>query len=131
MELIQLTSVGKLKRAIIDSNSVNCVLLDDDHDRSSGRLLVAQIVNQRLNSGKLTLKNTTFLPNIPGLTALLALIFAPRMELRRNSRKTYYTGALCGLGPIDNLTGQAMLSDHDMEIEFDVEITIDDIKEVY
>ncbi|KAL6437658.1 hypothetical protein ACFW04_004216 [Cataglyphis niger] len=130
MELIQLTSVGKLKRAIIDSNSVNCVFLDDDHDRSSGRLLVSQIVNQRLSSGKLTLKNTTFLPNIPGLTALLALIFAPRMELRRNSRKTFYTGALCGLGPIDNLTGQAMLSDHDMEIKFDVEITIDDIKEI-
>ncbi|KMQ97708.1 putative atp-dependent rna helicase spindle-e-like protein [Lasius niger] len=129
MELIQLTSVGKLKKTIVDSNSVNCVLLDDDHDQSSGRLLVAQIVNQGSNSGGLILKNTTFLPSIPGLAALLALSFAPCMELRCNSRRTCYTGALCGLGPMDNCTRQAMFADHDMEIKFDVEITIDDVKE--
>lgn len=130
MELVQLTSVGKLKKAIIDWNSVNCVLLDGDYDQSSERLLVAQIVNQGSNSGGLILRNTTFLPNIPGLAALLALSFAPRMELRCNSRRTYYTGALCGLGSMDNCSGQAMFPDHDMEIKFDVEITIDDIKEV-
>ncbi|XP_072756559.1 probable ATP-dependent RNA helicase spindle-E isoform X2 [Anoplolepis gracilipes] len=130
MELIQLTSVGKLKRANIDQNSVNCVLLDDDHVGSSGRLLVASIVNQGLNSGKLILRSTTFLPNIPGLAALLALSFAPRIELRCNSRKTYYTGALCGLGPVNDRSRQSLFPDHDMEIKFDVQITIDDIKEI-
>lgn len=130
MELIQLTSVGKLKKVNVESNSVNSVLLDDDHDQSSERLLVAQIVSQDSQNG-LILRNTTLLPNIPGLVALLALSFAPRMELRCNSRRTYYTGALCGLGSIDNRSGQAVFPDHDIEIKFDVEITIDDIKEVH
>lgn len=109
-------------------NSVNSVLLDNDLNQSR-RLLVAQSTMQSRNF--LTLRKTTFLPNIPGLTALLALSFAPRMELRCNSRKTYYTGALCGLGPMDNCTKRAMFPDHDMEIQFDVEITMDDVKEVY
>lgn len=130
MELVQLTSVGKLKKVYIDCNSVNCVLLDGDHEQSTERLLVAQIVNQESNNGGLILKNTTFLPSIPGLAALLTLSFAPRIELRCNSRRTYYTGALCGLGSMDNCSGQAMFPDHDMEIKFDVEIMIDDIKEV-
>ncbi|XP_029166028.1 probable ATP-dependent RNA helicase spindle-E [Nylanderia fulva] len=130
MELIELTSAGKLKKATIDFNSVNCILLDDDHDQSLGRLLVAQIVSQGSNSGILILRNTTFLPNIPGLAALLTLSFTPYMELRCNSRRTYYTGALCGLGPMNNSTRRAMFPDHDMEIKFDVEITIDDVKEI-
>lgn len=108
--------------------SVNSVLLDDDLNQSR-RLLVAQSTTQS-NKNSLTLRNTTFLPNIPGLAALLTLSFAPRMELRCNSRRTYYTGALCGLGSKDNFTNRAIFPDHDIEIQFDVEITIDDVKEV-
>lgn len=37
-----------------------------------------------------------------------------------------YTGALVGLG-FDPRTGEALLPDHDSELEFDVEITEDDI----
>lgn len=129
MELTQLTLNGKLKRIVVDMNSVNSILLDNDLNQSR-RLLIAQSTAQT-NKNSLMLRNTTFLPNIPGLAALMALIFAPRIELRCNSRKTYYTGALCGLGPIDNCTNQAIFSDHDMEIQFDVEITMNDIKEVY
>lgn len=129
MELTHLTLSGKLKKIIVEMNSVNSILLDNDLNQSR-RLLIAQSTT-RTNKDSLMLRNTTFLPNIPGLAALLALIFAPRMELRCNSRKTYYTGALCGLGPIDNCTNQAIFPDHDMEIQFDVEITMNDIKEVY
>lgn len=129
MELIQLTLGGKLRKINIDKNSVNSVLLDNDLNQSK-RLLVAQSTMQS-NRNSLTLRKTTFLPNIPGLAALLAMSFAPRMELRCNSRRTYYTGALCGLGPINNCTKRAMFPDHDMEIQFDVEITMDDVKEVY
>ncbi|TGZ53458.1 probable ATP-dependent RNA helicase spindle-E isoform X1 [Temnothorax longispinosus] len=128
MELIQLTLGEKLRKISVEMNSVNSVLLDNDLNQSR-RLLVAQSITQSVKN-VLTLRNTTFLPNIPGLAALLALIFAPRMELRCNSRKTYYTGALCGLGPIDNCPNRAMFPDHDMEIPFDVDITMDDVKEI-
>jgi len=129
MELIQLTLGGRSKKIIIDMNSVNSVLLDNDLNQSR-RLLVAQNTTQS-SKNSLILRNTTFLPNIPGLAALLALSFAPRMELRCNSRRTYYTGALCGLGSKNNCTNQAIFPDHDIEIQFDVEITMDDVKEVY
>ncbi|XP_018055297.1 PREDICTED: putative ATP-dependent RNA helicase TDRD9 [Atta colombica] len=128
MELIQLTLGGRLKKINVDMKSVNSVLLDDDLNQSR-RLLIAQSTTQS-NKNSLTLRNTTFLPNIPGLAALLTLSFAPRMELRCNSRRTYYTGALCGLGPKDNFTNRAIFPDHDIEIQFDVEITIDDVKEI-
>ncbi|KYN35997.1 putative ATP-dependent RNA helicase spindle-E [Trachymyrmex septentrionalis] len=128
MELIQLTLGGRLKKINVDMKSVNSVLLDDDLNQSR-RLLIAQSTTQS-NKNSLTLRNTTFLPNIPGLAALLTLSFAPRMELRCNSRRTYYTGALCGLGPKDNFTNRSIFPDHDIEIQFDVEITIDDVKEI-
>jgi len=39
------------------------------------------------------------------------------------------TGALCGLG-FDRVTGQPLFPDHDMEVTFDSEITIDDLQVV-
>lgn len=129
MELIQLTLGGTLGKIIVDMNSVNSVLLDNDLNQSR-RLLIAQSITQS-NKDSLLLRNTTFLPNIAGLAALLTLIFAPCIELRCNSRRTYYTGALCGLGPIDSSTNLAIFPDHDIQIQFDVEFTMDDIKEVY
>lgn len=128
MDLSQLMLGGKLNKICLESNSVNSALLDNDLNQSR-RLLVAQSTSKS-DKNLLTLRNTTFLPNIPGLTALLSLVFAPCVELRCNSRRTYYTGALCGLGPIDNCTNRAIYPEHDMEIQFDIEITTDDIKEV-
>ncbi|XP_024872518.1 probable ATP-dependent RNA helicase spindle-E, partial [Temnothorax curvispinosus] len=127
MELIQLTLGEKSRKIIVEKNSVNAVLLDNNLNQSR-RLLVAQNVNKTIQDC-LTLKNTTLLSNIPGLAALLALIFAPCVELRCNSRKTYYTGALCGLGPIGVGSNQATFPNHDMEITFDVDITMDDVTE--
>lgn len=128
MELSQLTLGGKSGKIFVDTNSINSALLDNDLNQSR-RLLVAQNISKS-NKNVLKLRNTTFLPNIPGLAALLSLVFAPHIELRCNSRRTYYTGALCGLGPINNCTNRAIYSEHDMEVQFDVEITADDMKEV-
>ena len=38
------------------------------------------------------------MPAIPGLAALMALLFAQQAELRVDNKKTCYTGVLCGLG---------------------------------
>lgn len=127
--LHHLTNAGRDKKVFIEMNSVNSVLLDSDWKEQQKNLLVAGIVSQNVSGTKLTLRNTTLIPDIPGLTALLALIFTPRMELRRNSFGTSYVGALCGLG-CDSSTKESIFPERDMEIYFDVEITFDDLQDV-
>jgi len=51
------------------------------------------------------------------------------MELRRSPLGTYYTGALCGLG-YNRITGKSLFPKHDLEIIFDVEITMNDLRMV-
>lgn len=125
-EVIHLTKAGRAKTVNIEASSVNSVLFDPCPDSPSGLFLVAQGINRHQNMSHLTLRNTTLLPNMPGLASLIALIFTPYMELRRSPLGTYYTGALCGLG-YDSATGNGLYPEHDMEIIFDVEITKDDL----
>ena len=113
----------------VEGNSVNSVLLDTTPEDPHDRLLVAGSVNENPTGENLTLRDTTLMPNLPGLTAILALLFTPRMELRRNSTGSHYTGALCGLGG-HPVTHAALFPEHDMEIKFDVEMTIEDIRDV-
>lgn len=127
--LHHLANAGRDKKVFISMNSVNSVLLDSNWKEQQKQLLVAGTVNQNVNGTNLILHNTTLIPAIPGLTALLALIFTPRMELRRNSFGTCYVGALCGLG-CDSSTKESIFPEHDMEIYFDVEITFDDLQDV-
>ena len=51
------------------------------------------------------------------------------MCFRTNRRKTKYIGAICGMG-WDRMTNGPCLPDHDIEIHFDSEFTIDDIAQV-
>lgn len=127
IELSHLTMAGRDKKINMATNSVNAVLLDTDPEDSSQRLLVASSVSQSSNGHRLTLYNTTLMPRLPGLTALTILIFTPCMELRRNTFGTYYTGALCGLG-YDPVTKRSLFPEHDIELQFDAEITIDDLQ---
>jgi len=68
------------------------------------------------------------MPAVPGLMALMAMVFAPRIELRMDRDKSRYTGVLCGLGVDHNL--QAIFQDHDMEITFDTSFDNEDIDRV-
>ncbi|XP_015109317.1 probable ATP-dependent RNA helicase spindle-E [Diachasma alloeum] len=113
----------------IDPVSVNCVLLDPTLNDPQARLVVAGSVSQGFCSGNLTLRNTTLMPNIPGLTHLLALIFAPRVELRANSMKTRNVGALCGLGH-EKDSKRSLFPEHDMTLNFDVDINLDDLQNI-
>ena len=117
------------KRVVIDSGSVNSILLDTDPDDPHERLFVSSIVSQNQSGTQLTLRNTTLLPNIPGLTALICLMFAPKIELRRSSSGSHYIGALCGLG-YDPRTGHSLMQEHDMEVYFDTQVTIEDLQNV-
>ena len=80
-------------------------------------------VSAQAHDHRVTLRNTTMLPNIPGLPALLTLIFTPRAEFHADEHRTRLTGALCGLG-YDPETNQSLFPEHDMEIAFDTEISL-------
>lgn len=127
--LSSLAILASTKKVIIENNSVNSILLDTDPEDPHERLLVSSIVSQNQSGSQLMLRNTTLMPNIPGLTALICLIFAPKIELRRNTGGTRYVGALCGLG-YDTKTEASMLPEHDMEVHFDTEVRIEDMQSV-
>ena len=75
--------------ARIDRESVNSVALDDEPQNPNDRLMVACFVG--LNPGGTTVmaRDTTILPNIPGLPALMALLFCPTAELRYKAKPFY------------------------------------------
>ena len=66
--------------------------------------------------------STTLLPNIPGLPAILTLLFAPRAEFRADAERKRLTGAICGLGYDRQRKNQPFYHEHDMEIAFDTDI---------
>lgn len=47
---------------------------------------------------------------------------------RTDKARRSYIGALCGLG-FNPLTGESLYPDHDIEISFDIEINLEDIRE--
>ncbi|XP_014218536.1 probable ATP-dependent RNA helicase spindle-E isoform X2 [Copidosoma floridanum] len=129
INLSSLAIVAASKSVVVEGGSVNSVLVDTNPEDPHDRLLVSSLVSQNQSSTTLTLRNTTLMPNIPGLTALLCLIFTPKMELRRSSGGTYYVGALCGLG-YDPKNNAPLLPEHDMEVCFDTEVSIQDLQNI-
>ncbi|XP_024881592.1 probable ATP-dependent RNA helicase spindle-E [Temnothorax curvispinosus] len=128
VRLTHMVTKGMAKVISLESTSVNSVLLDTCPDSPKGLFLVAQNISRdSKNMSHLILRNTTLLPTTPGLASLVTLIFTPYMELRRSPMGTYYTGALCGLG-YNRITEQSLFPDHDLEIIFDVEITMNDLR---
>ncbi|KAJ8723946.1 hypothetical protein PYW07_007926 [Mythimna separata] len=113
------------KPVVIEWNSVNSVLLDTEPQEKYERMLVAADVGCDEGLTRLTLRHTTLMPNIPGLPAIIALLFCPVAELRRNTACSRYVSALCGLGSTE--TGQPYLPEHDLLIEIDADLTVDDI----
>jgi ATP-dependent RNA helicase TDRD9 len=79
-------------------------------------------VSSSPDGNRVKVRQTTLLPAMPGLSSILSLIFAPRVEFRANSNRTRLTGALCGLGKKEDST--SIYPDHDMELEFDTEISV-------
>ncbi|TGZ39139.1 Uncharacterized protein DBV15_12635 [Temnothorax longispinosus] len=129
MATVPMTKERGPKVISVKSTSVNSVLLDTCPASPKGFFLVAQTISRDTNNPlHLILQNTTLLPATPpGLASLVPLIFTPYMELRRSPVGTRYTGALCGLG-YDRTTQESLLPDHDLEIKFDVEIKMNDLR---
>lgn len=77
----------------------------------------------------LVARETTLMPNIPGFGALMALIFAPRVELMRDADKSRYISILSGLG-YNPGKKVPLFNEHDCVIPLDVAFTMDDMTKV-
>lgn len=84
-------------------------------------------MNETKDGSGLKLRNTTLMPNIPGLTELITLIFCPTAELFCDANRDRYVGMLCGLGHVD---GNSIFPEHDMFININANITNDDLEKV-
>uniref|UniRef100_A0A8C5C512 RNA helicase n=1 Tax=Gadus morhua TaxID=8049 RepID=A0A8C5C512_GADMO len=118
----QVTSVS------IQKCSLNSGVVNEMPQYKHQRMLVAGSVAVSAESANILLRDTTLMPDIPGLPALITMLFTPVMELRTNAERTRYTGALCGLGWNSN-TLAPVLPERDMEMAFDCFFDVEDITE--
>ncbi|XP_056151357.1 ATP-dependent RNA helicase TDRD9 [Lampris incognitus] len=124
-----LNSVAHYKSVYIPKESINSVVLNENPQNTHKRMLVAGTMEVNATGTHFLLKNTNLVPDIPGLPALITMLFTPVMEQRTNAERTYYTGALCGLG-WNSHTQEAILPEHDIELAFDVKIDVEDITDI-
>uniref|UniRef100_A0AAR2K2E3 ATP-dependent RNA helicase TDRD9 n=1 Tax=Pygocentrus nattereri TaxID=42514 RepID=A0AAR2K2E3_PYGNA len=113
----------------IERDSINSVLVNDHPQDKHERMLVAGSVSLNASGSCILLKETTLMPLIHGLPALITMLFTPIMELRTDEERTCFSGALCGLGTNSN-SQEAVLPEHDIELAFDVKFDVEDITEI-
>ncbi|XP_028294843.1 ATP-dependent RNA helicase TDRD9 [Gouania willdenowi] len=129
---VQFTSLGfktPYKSVIIEKGGINSLPLNENPHYKHQRMLVSGSLSVNQSGSSILLRETTIMPDIPGLPALITMLFTPFMELRNNEERTCYTGALCGLG-FNKKTKEAVLPDHDIELAFDVKFDVEDITEI-
>jgi ATP-dependent RNA helicase TDRD9 len=90
-------------------------------------MVVAATVHVSQDGTRLTLRQTTLLPLLPGLPALLCLLFAPQAELRTDVYQENLTGGLFGLGANSKDRYRPYFQEHDIELPFDTQITNQDV----
>lgn len=125
---IDLNGISRLctNKVNVEGNSVNSVILNDDILHYRRKFCVAADMTVNADSKKITIRETTMMPNSPGLAALLAMIFSPSAELRRDQNGSRYVSLLTGLG-FDKVRGQPYYGERDALLEIDFELTEGDI----
>ncbi|XP_050010728.1 ATP-dependent RNA helicase TDRD9 [Alexandromys fortis] len=124
-----LTRISKFRCVWIEKESINSVVISDSPADLHQRMLVAASLSVNETGSTMLLRETSLMPHIPGLPALLSMLFAPVMELRVDRDGKCYTGALCGLG-WNSTTEAPILPEHDIELAFDVCFNVEDIVEI-
>ncbi|KAM3920360.1 ATP-dependent RNA helicase TDRD9 [Leptodactylus fuscus] len=120
--------VSKFRSVWIEKESINSVVLNDTPEATHQRMFVAASLSVNATGSMLMLRETSLLPSIPGLPALVSMLFAPVIELRVDDKRREYTGVLCGLGwQYSNL---AVWPEHDIELAFDVSFKVDDLVKI-
>ncbi|KAL1512681.1 hypothetical protein ABEB36_002237 [Hypothenemus hampei] len=115
------------KHIDVEVTSVNSVLLDSEPQNEHSRLFVAGYVGQNAEGTRLRVRQTTLMPNVPGLPALLAAIFCPTMEPKLTKDNSLVAALLCGLG-FNETTSKPFYPYHDIIIRLDTELHIDELE---
>lgn len=124
-----LTRISKFRCVWIEKESINSVVVSDTPAELHQSMLVAASLSVNATGTTLLLRETSLMPHIPGLPALLSMLFTPVMELRVDREGKCYTGVLCGLG-WNPMTGAPILPEHDIELAFDVQFSVEDVVEI-
>ncbi|XP_048655394.1 ATP-dependent RNA helicase TDRD9 isoform X4 [Marmota marmota marmota] len=124
-----LTRISKFRCVWIEKESINSVIISDAPADLHQRMLVAASLSVNASGSTMLLRETSLMPPIPGLPALLSMLFAPVMELRVDGEGKCYTGVLCGLG-WNPTTEAPVLPEHDIELAFDVQFNVEDVVEI-
>lgn len=101
------------------------MLLGNDPQDASEKYLVAASITQGQDSSRLTIRQTTLMPNIRGFGPIIASIFCPKMEVQRDECKNRYVSLITGLG-YDYEQKRPLFQEQDMVFNLDVELTCDD-----
>ncbi|NXH30124.1 TDRD9 helicase, partial [Myiagra hebetior] len=128
LKCYSLTNVSQFRNVLIHRESINSIVVHDGAEDPFQQLLVATEVSVNA-AGSVILGETSLMPPIHGLLALLSMLFAPAIELRVDKSGKYFTGVLCGLG-WSQTSGAPLLADNDMELTFDVHFGLEDITEI-
>lgn len=113
----------------VDSTSINHILLNDEILSLHDKFYVAADVNLASKNQNVKIRETTSMPKIPGLSVLLALIFSPYAELRRDKDKTRYISIITGLG-LDKNFGKPYFQERDAIQCVDFSLQEDDITDI-
>ncbi|NXS35635.1 TDRD9 helicase, partial [Pomatostomus ruficeps] len=128
LKCYSLTKVSQFRNVFIHKDSINSIVVHDGAEDPFQQLLVATDVSVSA-TGCIILGETSLMPPIHGLLALLSMLFAPAIELRVDKSGKYFTGVLCGLG-WSQTSGAPLLPENDMELTFDVRFGVEDITEI-
>ncbi|NXL06991.1 TDRD9 helicase, partial [Mesembrinibis cayennensis] len=124
-----MTRVSQFRSAFIQKESINSVVVHGAPEDPFQQLLVAASLSANATGSTVILEETSLMPPIPGLLALLSMLFAPAIELRVDKSGKYFTGVLCGLG-WSQTCGAPLFPENDMELSFDVRFGVEDISEI-
>jgi len=69
-------------RCTVSNESVNCVMLDENPENCTPRLLICSRVTQSRMARNINLFTTTIMPDVPGIDGLISILFTPRAEFR-------------------------------------------------
>ncbi|OCT68434.1 hypothetical protein XELAEV_18039735mg [Xenopus laevis] len=121
--------VSKFRSVWIEKESINSVVLNEAPEAPQQRMFVAATISVNASGSVIMLRETSLLPPIPGLPALISMLFAPVIELRVDDARKHYTGVLCGLG-WHHESGTPIWPEHDIELAFDVHFSVDDLVKI-
>lgn len=117
--------MNSMKNINISAHSINSVALEPDITAKHARLLVSGEINlSESDQNRLSLSNTTLMPNLIDFPSFMCLLFSPFVELRVNKlvndrsfgMPEEVCGAICGLGFHPN--NQSYDPDNDIDVSF-------------